>query len=467
MLRPPQEGLEEEATKQEPSSSAKVSLVSVSWDSVRSAISVSPVLVDGATFEKEALSNGVQGVKVLVPGMLGETASGKVIQFDPNKKGSQSRPAGPAARVLRVSKIVSDYRKVFLKLARVVKGEGKPPGRRKLLRVIGAYKRKSQRYLPRDVPREDGEGPGGELNWKDSILKAEAEFLAEREPHPLDKWSIPRFSQAPEGSRLTPERMKTLLTGPMSTEEEALLMKVLLNREMALSWDFEEMGRIRPEVAPEQEIKTVPHEAWQANSFPTPKALESVVRDLFKERIDKGTLEECNGPYRNPWFLVRKQNGKYRIINAAMHMNAVTIRDAMIPPSADDFAEDFAGQQVSSYFDFFSGYDQIPLAKTSRDMTAMVTPFGLLRQTILPQGATNSVAQFQRIMMRILRDLIPEVARAYLDDIGVKGPRSRYDNEEVPELPGVRRFMLEHFQNVDRVLADLERAGATISGEKS
>ena len=78
------------------------------------------------------------------------------------------------------------------------------------------------------------------------------------------------------------------------------------------------------------------------------------------------------------WFLVHKQNRKHRLINVAMHMNSITIQDAIIPPLADEFAKDFAGQQVSSYFDFFSSYDQISLVKTSQDMTTMVTPFGLL-----------------------------------------------------------------------------------------
>jgi len=37
----------------------------------------------------------------------------------------------------------------------------------------------------------------------------------------------------------------------------------------------------------------------------------------------------------------------------------------------------------------------------------------------------------------------------------------------VEQLPGVRRFVMEHLHNGDNVLADVERAGATISGEKS
>jgi hypothetical protein len=52
-----------------------------------------------------------------------------------------------------------------------------------------------------------------------------------------------------------------------------------------------------------------------------------------------------------------------------------------------------------------------------------------------------------------------------MDDIGVKGPKTTYNNEEV--VFGIRRYILEHIIWMDGVLADLERAGCTISGAKS
>jgi hypothetical protein len=67
---------------------------------------------------------------------------------------------------------------------------------------------------------------------------------------------------------------------------------------------------------------------------------------------------------------------------------------------------------------------------------------------------------------KVLQDHL-KYTKPYMDDIGVKGPRSRYNDEMVEGLPGVRRFILEHIQNLDKVLADLERAGLTISVEKS
>jgi hypothetical protein len=337
--------------------------------------------------------------------------------------------------------------------------------------VAGMYKRKAQKVLPVNQPRRTGDAPGGEARWKQVVLEKEKRRMKDRQSSKWDKWIIPRFAETPEGTRLTPERIEKLHIGKiLRPAERELLIQVLKNREMVLAWAFKEIGRIRPEVAPPQEIHTIEHVPWQAPNFPIPRALRKVICDMLRERLERGTLEYCQGPYRNPWFLVEKEpkgEGKYRLINAAMEINRVTIKDANLPPSADEFAEEFAGMLVGSFVDFFSGYDQMGLAEKFRDMTAIYTPLGLLRQTTILQGATNSVSQFTRVVHKILEEHIPHIAMSYVDEIGIKGPRDRYDDEEVPGLPGVRRFIYEHIRNLDMVLADIERAGATISGEKS
>ena len=207
------------------------------------------------------------------------------------------------------------------------------------------------------------------------------------------------------------------------------------------------------------------HTAWQARSFHVPKALKGKVIKLVNDRIKKGVLEFYHGPYRNPFFLVgKKKPGEYRLVNAAMNYNRVTIRDANLPPSSDDFSEEFAGMHILSLVDWMSGYDQIELAVESRDLTAFMTPIGLVRHTTLPQGATNSVAQFVRAGHVVLLHQIPHAARLFVDDVAIKGPRTDYDQEEA--FPGVRRYVLEHLINLDAVLLDIERAGATIAGDK-
>lgn len=86
-----------------------------------------------------------------------------------------------------------------------------------------------------------------------------------------------------------------------------------------------------------------------------------------------------------------------------------------------------------------------------------------MQMTTLTQGATDSIAQFQRIVAEILQPHMPHQALPFIDDIGVKGPIDEY-NDKV--LPGMLRFVMEHIQWLDGVLADLERVDCTVPGAK-
>ncbi|KAK1916453.1 hypothetical protein P3342_004272 [Pyrenophora teres f. teres] len=223
-----------------------------------------------------------------------------------------------------------------------------------------------------------------------------------------------------------------------------MLEELLYRRESALAWDFRESGRVSREVIPPVVIDTIPHKAWRADQFPVPRKLREVVIEMIQDRINRAR-----------WSFAR----------ASIKINGVTIRDANPPPNPDEFSEEFAGCAIMSLMDFFSGYDQVELHKNSRDITAFSTPLGLVRQCTLPMGTTNSIAEFVRVMTKICRDHIPNRCMPYLDDVCVKGPKTTYDEEEIE--PGIRRYVAEHLSNMDQVLADIERAGATISGHKS
>ena len=163
------------------------------------------------------------------------------------------------------------------------------------------------------------------------------------------------------------------------------------------------MGKVKKEVAPAQKIRTIELKAWQVPGFHIPKALTLTVIDILQGRLRIGVIEPCHGPYQNPWDLFKKRTpGKYWLVNVAVELNRFTVRDANLPPSADEFPEELAGFAISSLIDFFSGYDQVELDEESLDLTAFMTLLGLMRMTTLPQGATNSVAQFVRIVPKIL-----------------------------------------------------------------
>ena len=300
--------------------------------------------------------------------------------------------------------------------------------------VSTAYKRKAQKVRPVDLGKGNRVGPGGDVDWREKVIKGLASSMKKGK---FDHWLTPKFSRIERGSRLTKERAEGMILGAeLTMQERELMLEMLYYREAALAFEFDHCGKVRLEVAPPQVIRTIEHKAWQAPGFAIPRALRGTVIEMLRERIKRGLLEPCDGPYRNLYFLVAKGNGKYRLINAAIGYNRVTVRDANLLPAVDEFSEEFAGCTIASLIDFFSGYDQVELAPESRDLTAFWTPLGLLRQTTLLQGRTNSVAQFVRIITKILAEHIPTICILFLDDIRVKGPKTIYRGQEV--APGIR-----------------------------
>ena len=153
-----------------------------------------------------------------------------------------------------------------------------------------------------------------------------------------------------------------------------------------------------------------------------------MVIEILKDRVKKNILKPNHDSYRNPWFLVKKEKSKYRLINTVIKINRVTVKDTNLPPSINEFSEEFTRYIIASLIDFFSNYDQIKLNKKSRNLTTFHTPIGLLKITTLPQKAINSVTQFARITTKILQKYISRLYFSFLDNINTKRSKTRYDD---------------------------------------
>jgi hypothetical protein len=85
--------------------------------------------------------------------------------------------------------------------------------------------------------------------------------------------------------------------------------------------------------------------------------------------------------------------------------------------------------------------------------------------TILLMRIINFVAQFVRIIMKILIDHILDVARSFLDDIEIKNSKIKYNNKEVTF--DIRCYIFEQIKSLDAVLVNLKKTSITISILKS
>jgi hypothetical protein len=86
-------------------------------------------------------------------------------------------------------------------------------------------------------------------------------------------------------------------------------------------------------------------------------------------------------------------------------------------------------------------------------------------------GWTNSVPIFHDDVAFILQPEILDVTIPFINDVLIKGPLSQYQlndgtYETVPENVGMRHFVWEHFQNLNKVVQRMKYCGGTFSGHK-
>jgi hypothetical protein len=291
--------------------------------------------------------------------------------------------------------------------------------------------------------------------------------------------SLPELTPNPPDftptERLTIERMDEMNInekGFLWPEEEKLFKHVLKLNDQTLAFDESQRGNFNEDYFSPYIIPTVEHIPWVQKNTPVPPGIKDQVIALLKSKIELGVLERCQSPYRSHWFCIMKKNGKLRLVYSLQKLNSITIRDAGLPPILDEFVEPFAGSQCYTVMDMCSGFDARKLHPKSRDLTAVSTPLGLLRLTCLPQGFTNSPAEFQKCMLFILQDEIPDVANIFIDDLPIRGPKTQYlDSNGHPETlrenPGIRRFIWEHAGDVHRIMHRVKCAGVTFAPKKA
>ncbi len=239
------------------------------------------------------------------------------------------------------------------------------------------------------------------------------------------------------------------------------------------AWDDSEQGHFQEDFFLPVDIPVIPHMPWVLKNIPIPAPIYQDVCKIIKTKIDMGVYEPFNSSYRSRWFCVLKKDGKsLRLVHSLEPLDVVTIAHSGLPPATEELAAHFAGRACGGILDLFIGYDKRSLAESSRDLTTFQTLFGALRLVTLPMGWTNSVPIFHDDVTYILQDEIPHFTRPYIDDVPVRGPETRYKlpgggYETIPENQGIRRFVWEYFQVLNRIIQRMKYSGGTFSGPKA
>lgn len=173
------------------------------------------------------------------------------------------------------------------------------------------------------------------------------------------------------------------------------------------------------------------------------------VRDIIKDLLEHNIIRESKSPYSSPIILVKKKNGDDRLCVDCRELNANTLRDHYPLPLISDQIDQLANGYYYTSFDMAAGFHQIPIAETSIEKTAFVTPDGLYEYITMPFGLSNACSVYQRCINRALYPLLGTVAQVYVDDVLSKSTN-----------------FSEGLSNIERILMALQEAGFSINADK-
>ena len=140
-------------------------------------------------------------------------------------------------------------------------------------------------------------------------------------------------------------------------------------------------------------------------------------KKLLAEFIERGWIEPSDSEWASPAFIVpKKEKGEWRLVVDYRGLNEQTEHDSYSLPLIDTILQKQKKKRIFTVLDLKHGYHQMPLHPDSRACTAMSTPLGPMQWKVVPMGAKNGNAAFQRMMEDLLGP-VRDCADPFVDDI--------------------------------------------------
>jgi len=176
--------------------------------------------------------------------------------------------------------------------------------------------------------------------------------------------------------------------------------------------------------------------------FPIPVTHADIINDHVQQWLRMGIVEPAQSPYNSPIFCVKKKDGSFRLCLDYRGVNEKSMPTNYSIRTPEDCISEL-GQHGGKHFialDLSSGFYQMPLAKSSRHITAFTVPkHGQLQWTRGAMGLKGCPGSFARLMDMALKG-IPNVL-IYIDDVLIYG---RTPQEAIKTLQMVLQRLIKH-----------------------
>ncbi|XP_056858128.1 uncharacterized protein LOC130507431 [Raphanus sativus] len=194
-------------------------------------------------------------------------------------------------------------------------------------------------------------------------------------------------------------------------EMQQKILEFLKQNLSSFAWTMSDMKGIDPAITTHElnvdpNFKPIRHKRRKLGPEQSKAVAEEVERLL-----GAGSITEVRYPewLANP-VVVKKKNA--------------CPKDSYPLPSIDRLVESTAGNEMLTFMDTFSGYNQILMHPDDREKTAFITDRGTYCYKVMPFGLKNAGANYQRLVNRMFADQLGKTMEVYIDDMLVKSLRA-------------------------------------------
>lgn len=194
----------------------------------------------------------------------------------------------------------------------------------------------------------------------------------------------------------------------------------------------------------EQTIKT--------RTYTCPRKFWDVWKTLIRQHLNSGHIRPSCSPHASPAFIIPKADPSVlsRWVNDYRQLNKNTIADSHPLLRIDDILNDCTKGKIWGTIDMTNSFFQTHMEPADIPLTAVSTPFGLFKWTVMPMGLKNAPAIHQWRVTVALHPWIGKICHIYLDNVVV------WSNT-----------VEEHLVNVRTILQALQEAGLYCNPQKN
>ena len=156
-------------------------------------------------------------------------------------------------------------------------------------------------------------------------------------------------------------------------------------------------------------------------SYSSPWKYWDAWKTLIQSHEAAGRIRPSNSSSASPSFLVPKTDQAVlpHWVNDYQALNVDTVLDSYPLLHVDDILADCAKGKIWSKLDMINSFFQTWVHPDDIPLTAVTTPFGLYKWTVMPQGLKNGPPIHQRWMNSALCEHIGKFCHIYINDINI------------------------------------------------